>query len=257
MSLTVISYGGGVQSTALVVLAATGRLGHVDAAVFANIGDDSEHPDSLRYVRDVATPWAAERGLPVVEIQRPGLTLLVAATASLPATPVPMRMGYDGKPGNRTCTEQWKIAQVRRWCRERGASRHDPATVLVGFSTDEIERATSRQDRLYERKAYPLLGLGLDRAACMAVIQDAGLPIPRKSSCWFCPFHRLADWAELRRDHPDLFDASVALEDAVNAARPDDPLRLTRVPLEAIDAAQDWLFDADDLTTCDSGACFT
>ena len=39
--LTTISYGGGVQSTALLVLSATGRLPAVDAALFANVGDDS------------------------------------------------------------------------------------------------------------------------------------------------------------------------------------------------------------------------
>ena len=54
--LTVISYGGGVQSTALVVLAATGRLGKVDAALFSNVGDDSEEPATLRYVRMVSDP---------------------------------------------------------------------------------------------------------------------------------------------------------------------------------------------------------
>ena len=39
MTPTYISYGGGVQSTALIVLAATGRI-HADAALFANVGDD-------------------------------------------------------------------------------------------------------------------------------------------------------------------------------------------------------------------------
>jgi hypothetical protein len=42
--ITVISYGGGVQSTALLVLAIQRQLGPVDAALFANVGDDSEDP---------------------------------------------------------------------------------------------------------------------------------------------------------------------------------------------------------------------
>lgn len=68
--MRVISYGGGVQSTALIVLAATGKIGHVDAALFANVGDDSEHPDTIRYVREVATPWAARHGLTIHELKR-------------------------------------------------------------------------------------------------------------------------------------------------------------------------------------------
>ena len=68
--MRVISYGGGVQSTALVVLAAQGKLGQVDAALFSNVGDDSEHPATLDYVRNIAIPWAAERGLKVLELKR-------------------------------------------------------------------------------------------------------------------------------------------------------------------------------------------
>ena len=68
--MRVISYGGGVQSTALIVLAVQGRIPPVEAALFANVGDDSEHPATLAYVRNVMQPWAAERGLAVHELRR-------------------------------------------------------------------------------------------------------------------------------------------------------------------------------------------
>ena len=77
MTIRTISYGGGVQSTAMVVLAATRDPGFeevmggpVDAALFANVGDDSEHPGSLEFVREHAIPWAAERGLAIHELHR-------------------------------------------------------------------------------------------------------------------------------------------------------------------------------------------
>ena len=70
MSLRVISYGGGVQSTALVVLATQGKIGQVDAALFANVGDDSEHPATVRYVRDIMVPWAKERHFDIHELHR-------------------------------------------------------------------------------------------------------------------------------------------------------------------------------------------
>lgn len=57
MNLSVISYGGGVQSTAMMVLAAQGELA-VDAMLFANVGNDSERKATLNYVRDVAIPFA-------------------------------------------------------------------------------------------------------------------------------------------------------------------------------------------------------
>lgn len=43
MSLTVFSYGGGVQSNAALVLAAQGKL-DCKTFLFANVGDDSENP---------------------------------------------------------------------------------------------------------------------------------------------------------------------------------------------------------------------
>lgn len=62
MTLRTISYGGGVQSTALGVLATQGKLddimgGPIDAMLYSNVGDDSEHPATNEYVRNVFTPW--------------------------------------------------------------------------------------------------------------------------------------------------------------------------------------------------------
>ena len=69
--MRVISYGGGVQSTAMVIMAATHDPefetacgGPIDAALFSNVGDDSEHPATLDYVRNVIQPWAAQHDLP-------------------------------------------------------------------------------------------------------------------------------------------------------------------------------------------------
>ena len=42
-----ISFGGGVQSTALLVLASQGKI-DFRTFLFANVGDDSEHPATLR-----------------------------------------------------------------------------------------------------------------------------------------------------------------------------------------------------------------
>lgn len=67
MTLRTISYGGGVQSTARVVLAALGEIDY-RIALFSNVGDDSEHPATVTYVRDVATPWAAAHGVEMTSV---------------------------------------------------------------------------------------------------------------------------------------------------------------------------------------------
>ena len=69
MSIRVVSHGGGVQTTAMLVLAATGRIDY-QTFLFANVGDDSEHSGTLRYLREVAMPYAAENGITIHELQR-------------------------------------------------------------------------------------------------------------------------------------------------------------------------------------------
>ena len=49
MTLRTVSYGGGVQSTALLVLAAQRQIDY-SIFLFANVGDDSENPATLRYL---------------------------------------------------------------------------------------------------------------------------------------------------------------------------------------------------------------
>ena len=54
---------------------------------------------------------------------------------------------------------------------------------------------------------------GWNRAACMQAIENAGLPQPGKSSCFFCPSMRAEEIIRLRDHHPDLFRRAIALED--------------------------------------------
>jgi len=240
VSLRFISYGGGVQSTALLVLAATRDPrfedvmgGQVTDAVFANVGDDSEHPDAMRWIRDIATPWAAERGVTVHEVakaRRDGSTETLFEEALRTNTPaIPVRAA-NGAPGARSCTANYKIAPIAKWAKARGASPDDRATVAIGISTDEFERAGRRRDIPHEVAVYPLLDLGMSRNDCQRLnVATFGAEAP-KSSCWFCPFHTPAVWAEMRRDEPALFEQSVQLERAINRRRAETTCHAQGVP---------------------------
>jgi hypothetical protein len=258
----------------MLVLAAQGRLGYdVDAALFANVGDDSEHPATLDYVRDVAMPWAAERGITVHELRRTRKTgqefdglyghIVNHDDPTTLREPIPVR-GMNGAPLSRSCTRDWKVGTVGKWLKANGATPDDPATVCIGISTDEIQRVSNKRAMPYEHPVYPLIELELNRSHCAQIITDAGLPIPRKSSCYFCPFHRPQMWAEMRRDEPELFFKAADLEATLIARRTalgKDPVYLTRfgVPLaQAVDVAQDELPGmTPDMDTCDEGYCWT
>ena len=66
----IFSFGGGVQSVATLVLQAQGRPNPYDAFVFANVGEDSENPATLAYLRQVVLPFAQEHSIRVVEVQK-------------------------------------------------------------------------------------------------------------------------------------------------------------------------------------------
>ncbi|MFJ3289951.1 phosphoadenosine phosphosulfate reductase [Streptomyces sp. NPDC086669] len=306
-----ISYGGGVQSTALLVLAAQK---HIDFPLFlmANVGDDSENPATLRYVEEYARPFAAEHGIELAVLDRrkrdgsietlwgrlvnprqcdrckgsgsvfhsntddedDGLPADLDQPRQCPrcrgegmvqsrSLPIPVRMS-NGAPGQRSCTADFKIKVIGKELKRRGASEKNPAVIGIGISVDEIHRANNRKVEPHEVITYPLLDLGLRRTDCARIIREAGLPVPPKSSCFFCPFHRPETWHDQRRNEPELFEKSCQLEELLNARRDElgkDHVYLTRFnrPLrEAIPDGVDLLpmFDeADGL--CDSGWCMT
>ena len=270
MRVKVFSYGGGVQSTAALVLAVQGQL-ECDAFLFANVGDDSENPATLRYVHEVAIPYAMRSGVPLHELRK--MRLVRGTGRREPETVrerlmrpgsrsigIPVRMS-NGAPGRRACTTDFKVRLIARWCREHGATPAHPAITMLGISLDEFQRMRNDSGIAYTRLAYPLVDRRMTRQDCINVIADAGLPVPPKSSCWFCPFHTLGRWREMRDREPELFAKAVALERHINDKR----ARLGRYqvwlsgalkPLDKAvgDASQPSLFaETDD--ACESGYC--
>jgi hypothetical protein len=261
MSVRSVSYGGGVQSTALLVLAAQKRI-DFDLFLFANTGDDSEHPATLAYVRDIAMPYAEANGIEVLELsrhRRDGTieTLWGRMHNGNKSVPIPYRNTKDGKPMSRSCTADFKTRVIGKELKRRGATAVDPATVALGISVDEIERAKPGLDpmALFQFRVYPLLDLGLHRRHCSELIADAGLPVPPKSACWFCPHHDKDAWRKLKRETPGLFAASCELESDL-AVRRGAPVFLTRHGRPLAETLDDQL-TLDGLDDCESGWCMT
>jgi hypothetical protein len=275
--MRIISYGGGVQSTALCVLATQGKIGQIDAALFANVGDDSEHPSTITYVREVMIPWCAERGLSVHELKftRKGgeiETLMQRMNREMKASGtsgIPMRLMPSGAPAKRNCTYDFKVEVISKWLKAHGVTVNDPAEVCIGFSTDEAHRISNKRSAKFEEAVYPLLDLRLSRTDCKRIISLAGLPVPPKSACFFCPYRRMYDWSKMRRDAPDLFAVCVDLEKRLNEHRKDHGKTLMyltdkgaqkNLPIDAVvPIMQDDLLGLEDpdADSCDEGYCWT
>lgn len=267
-ALRVVSHGGGWQTTALLVLAAQRRV-DFEIFLFANVGDDSENPGTIEYFHRHAKPYAEAHGIQLHELHRrfaDGRVETLYGRMTRPgskALPIPV-YGNNGSPMRRSCTVDFKIAVVGKWLAEHGATEDEPATVALGYSVDEIHRTNAHKAKPYERLVFPLLDLRLRRVDCAQIITDAGLPMPPKSACWFCPFRRIEGWHEMRRAAPTLFNRAVDLEGRLTSrgrggywltdqARPLEqviPVGVETLPMVGED-------DAFGAYGCDGSACGT
>jgi hypothetical protein len=244
--------------------------------IFANVGADSENPDTLRYIDAVAKPYAQAHGLHIVEVRRilrsgdDAPTLYEDIMSDTSNIPIPAFWGTA--PVRRNCTSRWKIKVIERWMKQHaGATKQERKPLGVGISTDESHRMrTDDPEREpYIIKEYPLIDLMMTRHMCQDVITKAGLPLAPKSACWFCPYRPKSEWVQFRRDKSDLFDKAVEVEVRVNekrAAMGKTPLYLTSygmpldkaISLEKVQSiSSSAMFADDDSMACESGYCMT
>lgn len=223
-SLRILSLGAGVQSTSLLILAARGDFGRLDAAIFSDTGWEPravyEHLDRLE--REVATP----AGIPIYRVTSGNIRNDALDPehrfASMPLY-VKNPDGGDGM-GRRQCTSEYKLKPIKRKIRELlgappredGAPGRVPkgkfAEQWIGFSTDEAHRALDAKQTQYMQSRYPLLERGLSRSDCDAINRAAGFPDTAKSACIGCPFHSNRQWRQMRDNDPESWADAVRFD---------------------------------------------
>ena len=219
-------------------------------------------------------PFARAHGIELAQVRRRDRdgrpqTLLERVESSPRSVPIPIRMGASGAPASRSCTADFKIRVIEKELRRRGATKEARAVVGVGIFTDEPGRVGGELDPRspYQLRRYPPYEMGLSRADCRQVIREAGLPLPPRSACWFCPFHSSEEWRRLARREPELFARACTLEDDLHRrgeALGRGGFFLTRhgVPLRDLFHGDELtLFEDEDPlgleTGCASGHCMT
>ena len=262
--MRIFSYGGGVQSFAALVLAAQGELDGCTTFVMSNVGDDSEMPATLQHFRTIALPYAEAHGLQLIEVARTWKdkrprSIYKDLVEHPTAIPIPVR-NADGVPFQRNCTRDYKVDVVHAWLRKQGVKKTDPAHVGLGISLDEYQRANSNSYSPLMLNWYPLLDRRLTRQDCVNTITRAGLPVPPKSACWFCPFTRMSEWHRMKQEQPGLFAQAVVLERDINvklAGRGKRPVFLTGTGKYLDDVVGDQALMDFDGDMCESGHCMT
>ena len=67
MKITFLSFGAGVQTTAMLIMLAQGKI-HADAVIFADTG--AEHPETYDYIERYDKPLCEKMGIPFLTVRR-------------------------------------------------------------------------------------------------------------------------------------------------------------------------------------------
>lgn len=94
-------------------------------------------------------------------------------------------------------------------------------TDYIGFEAEESSRMSKKSfyapcesKRPTPNYEFPLIEWGWDRERCIERIREAGLRVPMKSACFYCPMSKKHEIKWLAENHRDLFDRALAMEDA-------------------------------------------
>jgi 3'-phosphoadenosine 5'-phosphosulfate sulfotransferase (PAPS reductase)/FAD synthetase len=205
--LRFLSLGAGLQSSAIVLLAARGEIAPFDLAVFADTGWE---PAAVYRQLDRLTAIAATAGMPVVRVSTGNIRADALDPAHRFASMPLFTLGPNGERGmaRRQCTSEYKIRPIKAEVRRRLGYPHPArvpagvwAQIDIGISVDEVHRARDA-DVAYMRNTFPLLELGWRRDDCERYLNEHGLTGFGKSSCIGCPFHDDGFWAALKANSP-------------------------------------------------------
>jgi len=184
--MRVLSLGAGVQSSTLALMIAHGEVPMVDAAVFADTGDE---PEAVYVFLDYLRPMLP---FPVHVVSDGRLSSDFLAALDDPegrcGQPPFMVWNETKRAGARLwrkCTKEYKLTPIRRFVRE--LSNGKPVEQLIGISLDEALRMKPSGVK-YITNIFPLVDARLTRTDCLRWMERHGYRKPPKSACLFCPY---------------------------------------------------------------------
>ncbi|EQB64443.1 MAG: Tiorf63 protein [Thermoplasmatales archaeon I-plasma] len=254
MKSTFLSYGGGVQTFCLLLLAEEGKISRLDELVFADTG--AEHPETYEHLEKVVKPICKKMKIKFVTVRMKKIVSDISRlnpeetleykkmfentkklsrnkrtikrreeeqkmkiprvmVTSLRDTIVKRRIVPSVNPSSRWCTSISKLVPIQQYI---VSSKKNGEYVEQPIAL--IGLSADEMDRIYKPHhseyvvKYPLIGLKMTRQDCIVYIRQRGYSVPPKSGCYFCPFQSKTQWVKLMRKHQDLFDDAIKLEEA-------------------------------------------
>jgi 3'-phosphoadenosine 5'-phosphosulfate sulfotransferase (PAPS reductase)/FAD synthetase len=238
--LTVLSFGGGQDSTAILYMLAFNkmfrRLWAPNDLLVVMSDTGNEHPETYLHIQSVRK-FCEDHDIDFVFITKDmgfhntnwqSLTEYFAHYDSIMSAAYP-----------KTCTDNLKIQVIYRylnrylhlqygvaesggkWNGKRAlvefGEQYGHIRVLIGIAKGEESRIAPQIGgvqwmRRSIMKSYPLIWLEWDRQACQDYIRKQGMIVPPPSNCMFCPFMNDIELLWLALKYPDAFAEWVEYE---------------------------------------------
>jgi len=197
--LQVLSFGGGVQSTAMVLMVLEGTLPIPDLIIHSDTG--AEMPYTYEITNKIKSLCDANK-IPfvIVKSKKGKIDDYYLSKNSVPVV------------GFRSCTDNFKIRPQRQYIREIVGSKNGVklADVWLGITTDEAHRNYESNVKWVSNK-FPFLELNLSRTDCIKINEKYNFYV-KKSGCYMCPYGGKKWFIHLYRNYPDLFEKAKILE---------------------------------------------
>ena len=218
--MNVVAYGAGINSTAMLIGMCRRGI-PADLILFADPG--AEQPRTYAYL-PIMDDWLVRHGMPAIQTvyctDKDGNRLTLEQECLRSGTLPAIAYGY------RKCSLKHKIQPQEKFCNHYPPCREvwargEKVFKYIGYDVGETQRKENVREHdeadLKYTKVYALMDWGWTREDCIAAIQQERLPLPGKSSCFFCPSMKKREIRTLYHQHRDLYDRAIAIE---NAARP-------------------------------------
>jgi hypothetical protein len=260
MTVTILSYGMGVESTAILlrwIVEPETRPCPLKELLVISAQTGNEYSDTGRDVERYVLPLMRAHRIRFVQVARGGQREAEGVVV-LSDTPEPYRVHLEGAyklsdelerngtvpqySSEHRCSLKFKAWVIEQWLT---ANVRAPARHAFGYNADETERVARSQAAL-ERIAfgfnrdesdrvarsmcyntptrtafYPLVEWGWNRSACLEYILSKLGVVWNRSACVFCPFNALSASAIARHsEHPEEVGDALMIEHVSLALNP-------------------------------------
>lgn len=208
-----ISFGGGVNSTAMIAIAIKEQI-QPEFVIFADTG--GEKPETYAHFEYIKPIIQREFGIEMVRVQTQDKSgeFFTLEEWCLKDKALPSK-AY----GFSSCSDKHKIRPANKYLNSHPLIKEYKKLGMkhvrwIGYDYGEskrIQKSVEEYDHYFSQ--YPLVERRIDRQGCIDVIKSMGWEVPVKSACFYCPSAQKWEVLQLKKEHPDLYKRACDMED--------------------------------------------